>query len=128
MKKYVFLLTVLSVAVSAHARKLEPKANANQNLSTERTLKNTKESKTVKTVVVNGMVCSFCSTSLEKKFKKQKEISNIKVDLEKKKVTLVFMPGETIEDSKIKKMVKSAGYDVVSVSGAKRISKLEEEM
>lgn len=102
MKKYLILLVVLFISFSAYARKVEPKEN-------------TKE--TVKNVKVNGMVCSFCSTSLERKFSKQKEVSSINVDLEKKNVAVFFKPGETLPDEKIKKMIKGAGYDVVSIAG-----------
>ena len=40
------------------------------------------------TTTVNGMVCAFCATGIEKTFRKQPEVATVKVDLEKKLVTI----------------------------------------
>lgn len=68
-----------------------------------------------KTVTVHGMVCSFCSSSLEKKFKKEKAVKEIKVDLDTKEVVVVFKKGKTIEDKRLTKIVTSSGFKVVSI-------------
>lgn len=117
MKKYI-LLTITLISFLAEARKVQPETNS-KDLDVQKKAEKSENLETVKRVIVNGMVCSFCSTSLERKFKKQKEISKIKVDLENKDVTLFFKPGKTMADEKIKKMIKAAGYDVVSVSEEK---------
>ena len=67
------------------------------------------------TVKVNGMVCSFCSTSIEKKFKEKAEVGEVKVDLETKKVTLVFAADKSLTDEQIKDVIKKSGYAVVSI-------------
>ena len=76
----------------------------------------TEQAKYSKVAVVHGMVCAFCSNSLEKKFKKNKAVKNIHVDLEEKKVSVEFKKGKTIKDSKLKKMITASGFKVVSIN------------
>ena len=64
---------------------------------------------------VNGMVCGFCATGIEKTFKAQPEVKSVNVDLEKKLVTINTREGKTIDDSKIKKLLGNAGYSVVGI-------------
>ena len=59
---------------------------------------------------VNGMVCAFCATGIEKTFRKQPEVATIKVDLPKKLVTITTKPGKTLTDAKIKEVVTFSGY------------------
>ncbi len=76
-----------------------------------------------KIIKVHGMVCAFCSNSIEKKFKKQKAVKSIKVDLESKKVTLVLKSGESFPDEKIKELIKASGFHPVSIEDKKTNSK-----
>ena len=62
------------------------------------------------TTTVNGMVCAFCATGIEKTFRKQPEVATIKVDLPKKLVTITTKPGKTLTDAKIKEVVTYSGY------------------
>ncbi len=64
---------------------------------------------------VNGMVCAFCATGIEKSFKKQAAVDTVKVDLEKKIVTLNTKPDKTLDDTVIKKVIADAGYAVVGI-------------
>jgi mercuric ion binding protein len=64
---------------------------------------------------LNGTVCGFCATGIEKTFKAQPEIKTVDVDLENKVVTLQTKQGQTIDDSKIRKLLGSAGYSVVRI-------------
>jgi mercuric ion binding protein len=59
---------------------------------------------------VNGMVCAFCATGIEKTFRKQHEVATVKVDLPKKLVTITTKPGQTLSDAKIKEVVTYSGY------------------
>jgi copper chaperone CopZ len=59
---------------------------------------------------VNGMVCAFCATGIEKTFRKQPEVATVKVDLPKKLVTITTKPGKTLSDAKIKAVVTYSGY------------------
>lgn len=66
-------------------------------------------SETIRTTV-NGMVCAFCATGIEKTFRKQTEVASVHVDLEKKLVTVKTKPGKTLSDAKIKEVVTYSGY------------------
>ena len=59
---------------------------------------------------VNGMVCAFCATGIEKTFRKQPEVDFVKVDLAKKLVTIKTKPGKTLSDAKAKEIVTYSGY------------------
>ena len=64
---------------------------------------------------VNGMVCGFCATGIEKTFRAQPEVKSVDVDLENKLVTIHTREGQTINDSKIKKLLGNAGYSVTGI-------------
>jgi copper chaperone CopZ len=59
---------------------------------------------------VNGMVCAFCATGIEKTFRKQPEVETVKVDLPSKQVTIKTKAGKTLTDAKIKQVVSYSGY------------------
>jgi len=59
---------------------------------------------------VNGMVCAFCATGIEKTFRKQPEVATVHVDLHKKTVTITTKPGKTLSDAEIKEVVTYSGY------------------
>lgn len=63
-------------------------------------------------VDVNGLVCDFCARALEKVFKKEASVESIKVDLDKKVVSIHFNPDQKLEDKKIKQLITDAGYNV----------------
>jgi copper chaperone CopZ len=62
------------------------------------------------TTTVNGMVCAFCATGIEKTFRKQPEVATVKVDLPNKLVVISTKPGKTLTDAKIKEVVTYSGY------------------
>lgn len=61
---------------------------------------------------VDGMVCAFCATGIEKTFKKQPEVATVHVDLEKRLVSVETKPGKTLSDAKIKEVVTYSGYTI----------------
>jgi copper chaperone CopZ len=65
---------------------------------------------------VNGMVCGFCATGIEKTFRAQPEVKSVNVDLENKLVTIETKQGRTLDDARIKKLLGNAGYSVVAVA------------
>ena len=69
----------------------------------------------VKEASIKGMVCAFCVDNIQKVFKKHKEVKDIHIDLDTKLLTLVFKEGQNMADKKIKQLIKSSGYDVVSI-------------
>ncbi|HMG04026.1 MAG TPA: heavy metal-associated domain-containing protein [Chthoniobacterales bacterium] len=71
------------------------------------------------TTTVNGMVCAFCATGIEKTFRKQPEVATVKVDLPKKRVVLTTKPGKTLSDAKIKEVVTYSGYSMGKIDRAK---------
>jgi cation transport ATPase len=68
---------------------------------------------------VNGMVCAFCATGIEKTFKAQPEVKTVTVDLQKKLVTVHTKEGQTLDDAKLKKLIGNAGYSVVAIAREK---------
>jgi copper chaperone CopZ len=64
---------------------------------------------------VNGMVCAFCATGIEKTFRKQPEVNTVKVDLAKKLVTIKTKPGQTIGDAKVKEVITYSGYTIGNI-------------
>lgn len=71
------------------------------------------------TTHVDGMVCAFCATGIEKTFKKQPEVASVKVDLEKKQVVITTKSGQTLSDEKIKEVVEYSGYKMEKINRAK---------
>jgi copper chaperone CopZ len=69
---------------------------------------------------VNGMVCGFCATGIEKTLRAQPEVKTVDVDLENKLVTIQTKAGQTMDDAKIKKLLGNAGYSVVAVARQKQ--------
>ncbi len=66
-------------------------------------------------VQVKGMVCSMCAQGIEKKFKKMPEVKNIKVDLDKKIVSIETNETQDLTDSKITEIITEAGYNVANI-------------
>ena len=64
---------------------------------------------------VNGMVCAFCATGIEKTFRKQPEVDTVKVDLANKLVTIKTKPGKTLSDARVKEVVAYSGYTMEKI-------------
>ncbi|HEX8076378.1 MAG TPA: heavy metal-associated domain-containing protein [Chthoniobacterales bacterium] len=73
---------------------------------------------TIRTTV-NGMVCAFCATGIEKTFKKQPQVETVHVDLPKKLVTVKTKPGTTLSDAKIQEIVTYSGYKMGKIEREK---------
>jgi copper chaperone CopZ len=71
------------------------------------------------TTHVNGMVCAFCATGIEKTFRKQPEVATVKVDLPKKQVVITTKAGQTLSDAKIREVVTYSGYTMGRIQRAK---------
>jgi copper chaperone CopZ len=67
------------------------------------------------TTTVNGMVCAFCATGIEKTFRKQPEVAGVKVDLPRKRVVITTKPGQTLSEAKIKEVVTYSGYTMGNI-------------
>ena len=66
-------------------------------------------------VSVNGLVCAFCATGIEKTFNAQPAVSAVKVDLDNKLVTIDTKPKETLDDATVTKLITDAGYSVSNI-------------
>ncbi len=80
-------------------------------------LAGTAQAETIK-ANVNGLVCSFCATGIEKSFKAQPEVDSVTVDLDKKLVTIATKPKQTLDDAAITKVLTDAGYSVTAIARA----------
>jgi copper chaperone CopZ len=70
-------------------------------------------------VGVNGLVCSFCATGLEKTFKKQAAVESVKVDLDTKLVTIHTKKDQTLDDKTLTTLITDAGYSVTNIKRKK---------
>lgn len=66
---------------------------------------------------VNGLVCAFCATGIEKTFKAEAAVETVHVDLETKLVTITTKADQNMDDATVTKLITDAGY---TVSGIKR--------
>lgn len=82
------------------------------------TLANAAHAETIK-ASVNGLVCSFCATGIEKTFKAQAEVEHVKVDLDTKLVTIGTKPDQTLDDTTVTKLLTDSGYTVTSITREK---------
>ncbi len=67
-----------------------------------------------KNITVKGMVCSFCSQGITKKFK-DAGVKTVNVSLEKHLVELELADGQKLDDAQITTMLKDAGYGVEKI-------------
>jgi periplasmic mercuric ion binding protein len=64
---------------------------------------------------VNGLVCSFCAASIEKRLKALSEVKAVYVNLTSKVVAVELKDGKDITPEKIAEEIKDSGYDVVTI-------------
>lgn len=67
-------------------------------------------------ITVNGMVCSFCATGIEKKFMEDPAVEKVKIDLDTKLVSVTTKAGQTLDDAAVKKVISYGGYETVSIT------------
>lgn len=64
---------------------------------------------------VNGLVCSFCATGIEKTFKKEAAVDTVKVDLDAKLVTIHTKEDQTLDDKTITSLINDAGFTITNI-------------
>ena len=64
---------------------------------------------------VNGLVCSFCATGIEKTFKAQPVVDTVHVDLDNKLVTITTKADQKLDDATVTKLIKDAGYSITNI-------------
>ena len=65
-------------------------------------------------ITVKGMVCSFCSHGITKKFKEE-GVKSVNVDLEKHLVSLELQDNQKLPQEKIQKILTDSGYGVEKI-------------
>ncbi len=66
-------------------------------------------------ISVKGLVCEFCVKNIEKIMKKQKEVEDVSIDLQTATAKIVFKNGQTIDDQKLRLLIKEAGYEIDTI-------------
>jgi copper chaperone CopZ len=64
---------------------------------------------------VYGMTCELCAKGIEKTFKKEPGVTDVKVDLDNKIVVVSTSTGVEIPDERLKKLITDAGYELKEV-------------
>lgn len=65
-------------------------------------------------ITVKGMVCSFCSQGITKKFKEE-NVKSVNVDLGKHLVTVELNENQDLSAEKITKILADSGYGVEKI-------------
>ena len=64
---------------------------------------------------VEGLVCAFCGSAIEKKLRSNAATEDVLVSLEHKIVAISLKPGQQLSDVELKAQIVDAGYDVKSI-------------
>jgi len=64
---------------------------------------------------INGLVCNFCATNLDKTFEDLPEVSNAYVNLKLKTVLIELKPGTDLSFEVLKHTVEKAGFGLKSI-------------
>lgn len=65
---------------------------------------------------VTGLVCEFCAYTIEKNFKKEEAVKNVRVDLDSKKVLIDFVDGQDLSNQEITDVITNNGYNVITIN------------
>jgi copper chaperone CopZ len=66
-------------------------------------------------IKVDGMVCGFCASSIEKKMRANKAAADVFVSLENKIVAVSEKAGQKLDDAALKAQIADAGYEVKTI-------------
>lgn len=64
---------------------------------------------------VDGLVCAFCASSIDKKMRSNAATEDVLVSLEHKLVAVALKEGQNISDETLKAQIVDAGYEVKSI-------------
>lgn len=65
-----------------------------------------------KLIIIEGMTCGHCTSSVESALKKIENVSKVSVDLENKSA---LVEGDNLEDSKLREAIEEIGFDVKEI-------------
>lgn len=80
-------------------------------MPTEENIKNTEETAMKKTVYINGMMCSHCTSHVQKALEALDGVESVEVSLEDKKAVLTL--NKNVDDAVITAAVREAGYEPI---------------
>ncbi|MFZ4540826.1 MAG: heavy-metal-associated domain-containing protein [Rickettsiales bacterium] len=67
------------------------------------------------TVSISGLACPSCATGVEKAFREQAAVGDVKIVPDKKLVLIGTRPKQTLDDAIVKKLITNAGYTVTKI-------------
>ena len=67
-------------------------------------------------IKVNGMVCDFCASTMEKAFLKNPNVESVSINLKTKYVHLDLKSGKNLSDEAIQSIVTNQGFLVEDIS------------
>jgi copper chaperone CopZ len=67
------------------------------------------------TAKVNGLVCDFCAVALIKTFGREDAVHHVDVDLDASEVRIAMKPGQTLDDARIRDLIRRSGYALVGI-------------
>ena len=66
-------------------------------------------------IKVDGMVCGFCASSIEKKMRANKATADVYVSLENRIVAVSEKTGQKLDDATLKAQIADSGYEVKTI-------------
>ena len=66
-------------------------------------------------IKVDGMVCGFCASSIEKKMRAEKATADVFVSLANKIVAVSEKPGQKLDEAKLRAGIADTGYEVKAI-------------
>ena len=70
----------------------------------------------VASVKVKGMVCSYCSSGVKKKFSEYKEVQTVEVNMDENLVKLTFKDNQNLDDKVITEIITASGFNVAEIT------------
>jgi len=68
------------------------------------------DSREVLEIEVDGMTCAFCVYGVEKNLGKLAGVEEVAVSLESKKARVVMKVGKSLDENKIREVIRDAGF------------------
>ena len=66
-------------------------------------------------IKVDGMVCGFCASSIEKKMRAEKATADVFDSLANKIVAVSEKPGQKLDEAKLRAGIADSGYEVKAI-------------
>lgn len=66
-------------------------------------------------VLVKGMTCEACATSIRQQFRTEAAVKETDVDVSAQTVRVYLKPGQTITEARIRELIQPTGFSVESV-------------